>query len=108
VTHPPAKITVGYRDRAADCERVAATAIDPSNRVVMLELTARWRSIANESDAQKNAPSADSTAPPRITGARAMTESADLRAEAQRLRTFALTVTDLEVLAGIRTMIEEL
>jgi hypothetical protein len=37
-----------------------------------------------------------------------MTESADLRAEAQRLRTFALTVTDPEVLAGIRTMIEEL
>ena len=37
-----------------------------------------------------------------------MTESADLRAEAQRLRTFALTVTDSEVLAGIQTMIEEL
>jgi hypothetical protein len=37
-----------------------------------------------------------------------VTESADLRAEAQRLRTFALMVTDPEVLAGIRTMIEEL
>jgi hypothetical protein len=53
VTHPPAKTPLSYRDRAADCERIAETALDPSNRAVMLELTARWRSIANESDAQE-------------------------------------------------------
>jgi hypothetical protein len=35
-------------------------------------------------------------------------EAAVLRAEAERLRTIALTLTDGEVLAGIREMIEEL
>jgi hypothetical protein len=37
-----------------------------------------------------------------------MTSAAELRAEAQRIRDFALTVTDEEVLAGLQEFILEL
>jgi hypothetical protein len=37
-----------------------------------------------------------------------METAAELRAEAQRMRTFALSVDDAEVVAEIRIMIEEL
>jgi hypothetical protein len=55
----------------AECERIAKTAIDPSNRAVTLELTARWRAMANESNAQEKMPKRRLNRSPRITGARA-------------------------------------
>lgn len=51
--HTPAD----YRERAAECERLAETAVDEANRKILLDLAARWRALANENDPPKKPPS---------------------------------------------------
>jgi hypothetical protein len=40
-----------YRQRAADCERVAAETSSADVRETMLEVAARWRRLADEDEA---------------------------------------------------------
>jgi hypothetical protein len=48
-----------YRERADECERLAADAVMPATRETMLYLAARWRSLAAEAEAK-----AQSSLPP--------------------------------------------
>ena len=38
------------RDRADECERLAASAISPSNRKSLLDLAQRWRALADANE----------------------------------------------------------
>jgi hypothetical protein len=39
-----------YLERAAECERLAGTAMTDENRKILLDLAARWRSFAEQSE----------------------------------------------------------
>jgi hypothetical protein len=39
-----------YLERAAECERLAKAAITEGNRKILLDLAARWRSLAEGKD----------------------------------------------------------
>jgi hypothetical protein len=56
---PSPRTPQDYRARADECERLAADAITPSTREIMLYLAARWRSLADADEAK-----AQSSPPP--------------------------------------------
>jgi hypothetical protein len=39
-----------FRDRAAECERLAATATNPEARETMIYVASRWRALAEEDE----------------------------------------------------------
>jgi len=41
-----------FRDRAAECDRLAATALNPKTRETMLYIASRWRALADENEAR--------------------------------------------------------
>ena len=54
-----------YRERADECERLAADAVMPATRETMLYLAARWRSLAAEDEAKAQSnPPPDQSVPP--------------------------------------------
>jgi hypothetical protein len=41
-----------FRERAAECERLAETAKNPATRETLLYLASRWRALAEEDEGQ--------------------------------------------------------
>jgi hypothetical protein len=54
-----------YRKQAEDCERVAAEASFPETRETLLYVAARWRSFADEDEAEVQSSPDRSACPPR-------------------------------------------
>jgi hypothetical protein len=52
------------RERAASCARLAATAVSPETREIMLYLASRWEKLASEEEAQLSRHTAHSHAQP--------------------------------------------
>ena len=52
----PAQTPRAYRERAAECERLASHAHHASSREMMIYLAMRWCALADEDDAEKSNP----------------------------------------------------
>ena len=52
----PAKTPQTYRERVAQCERLASHAHHPSSREMMIYLAMRWRALADEDEAGERKP----------------------------------------------------
>jgi hypothetical protein len=77
---------------------------------MMIYLAMRWRALADEEETGKRKPRTAQAPPlslPEWEGC-AVTKGAELRAEAQRMRRIAFSVTDGEVLEEILLLIQEL
>jgi hypothetical protein len=46
----PPRSRADYLERAAECERLAEAATTAENRKILLDLAARWRSLAERSE----------------------------------------------------------
>jgi hypothetical protein len=46
----PPRTRAYYLERAAECERLADTAMTEDNRKILLDLAARWRAFAEQSE----------------------------------------------------------
>jgi len=47
-TQTPAERVEYYRERAAECERLAAQSTSPENRELLLYMAMRWRALAGD------------------------------------------------------------
>ena len=56
MTQPPPRTPQEFRERAAECERLAASAPTPETRETMLYVASRWRAMAEEDEARLKAP----------------------------------------------------
>ena len=56
------------RERAAACERLAATATSPETREIMIYLARRWRSLAQQDEAERNPLPVRGRSPPLPSG----------------------------------------
>jgi hypothetical protein len=54
----PAERVEYYRERAAECERLAAQATSPENREILLSMSMRWRELAGDDVSPPQPPSA--------------------------------------------------
>src|SRR5450755_2403116 len=62
----PAKAPKTYRERAAECERLASQAHHASSREMMSYLAVRWRALADEDEAGKRKPGTAQVPPPSL------------------------------------------
>jgi hypothetical protein len=93
------------RARADECERLAAKALSSDTREMMTYLAMRWRAAGGPG---RDATAAAPTEAPNAVSERPVKTAAELRDEAQRIRVFALSVFDPEVMTELQFMIEEL
>jgi len=47
-TQTPAERVEYYRERAAECKRLAAQATSPENRELLLDMAMRWQALAGD------------------------------------------------------------